>query len=358
MRRCVLSAVLLATLGPVAARAEVPGAAGGSDAADATGPADPTETTQATGATSAPHRHALHAPIGIGAGHTLARGGFAIGYAFDREHYRGLRDDTHSQGAQQVRVQDGFTSAPDRFDVERHELALMWAPTARVTTMLRVPYLRKEMRNIGPAGPFTTHADGIGDIGLSAIARFMKKGDERSYLSVELGVPTGSIRRGGATGGGFGRLPYPMQLGSGTWSLKPALTYEGPAAVGTFGARLSARFHFGRNALGYRPRARYRVSAWYARRWVAGVSTSLRLQWQKWGNLDGADPGLVPTSSPSADSRRQKGQRLDLGAGLDVHLPFANQALAFEGLVPLVQELDGPQVDFEWKLRAGWRWAF
>ena len=57
--------------------------------------------------------------------------------------------------------------------------------------------------------------------------------------------------------------------------------------------------------------------------------------------------------------RAQGGSRLDLGPGINVALPrLGRQNLAFEATWPVYQSLNGPQLEEDWRLTAGWRWAF
>ena len=341
---CVASALLLAASGTAVAE-------DGSDGVD--------------GATDAGHAseetfHALHPPIGIAAGHTLAGGSIAIGYAFYTERYDGLRAKTSDLSPSRFVARTGYTAAPTALDVERHEFQLMVAPSHRVTAMLTVPFVRKEMRSVTAGGAYVERSEGLGDITLTGIARFMERGDERLFFTTELGIPTGSIsRRDDTSPAGDTRLPYPMQLGSGVWHLAPGLTYVGHTWKYTWGGQVTTLFRFGDNGAGYTPGNLYRVSGWIARRWIDLVSTSLRLEYARWGNTSGDDPRIDATFTPVGDPMRQRGERLDLVSGLDLHLPFApHQSLAVEVGFPLAQDLDGPQPSFDWNLRAGWRWAF
>jgi len=101
------------------------------------------------------------------------------------------------------------------------------------------------------------------------------------------------------------------------------------------------------------------VMAWLGGDWTSFLRTSLRVQWQHWGNIKGRDPALDPAATPVADPMEQKGERVDLGVGVDLHWPgLSGRALEFEASFPVYERLDGPQPSFDWSLRAGLRWAF
>jgi hypothetical protein len=316
---------------------------------------------EAAEAADAPEEfHPLHPPIGVSAGHTLASGHVAIGYAYSTDRFKGLRSQARRLSPTRFIARSGYSSASTNFKIERHEFAFMYAPSHRVTAMLEVPYVKKEMRNVTAASSYVTRAEGLGDIKLTGIARFMENDKQRLYFSTELGIPTGQIsKRDDTSPSGDERLPYPMQLGSGVWHLKPGLTYQGHSWRYTWGGQVMTLFRLGDNGSGYTPGNVYEVSGWVARRWHDLFSTSLRVRYKAWGNTSGTDPRIDSTFTPVAEPMRQRGERLDVISGLDVHLPFApNQSLAIEVGVPVVEWLDGPQPSADWNLRVGWRWAF
>jgi len=305
------------------------------------------------------HVHALHPPIGVAGGHTLAKGSLALGYTFDYQAYDQLRERTNDVTASgYLSRTPSFTSAPNRLRVERHEFALLVATTDRLSLLLEVPFVQKEMRNQTATGAYTTESGGLGDIALSGIFLFMDRESERLYFSTELGMPTGSIAERDDGPSGRVRLPYVMQLGTGVWHLETGLTYDGTLWKYTWGAQITTLFRLGDNDAGYTPGNRYAVTGWLARSWTRSLSTSLRLQWHRWGNTSGRDPRIDVTFSPVNDPMRQRGERVDLFGGLDFRLPFApKQVLALEAGFPVLESLDGPAPSFGWEVRAGWRWS-
>ncbi len=81
--------------------------------------------------------------------------------------------------------------------------------------------------------------------------------------------------------------------------------------------------------------------------------------WQD--NVVGADPSLDPAVVPTADAHLRAGRRLDIGLGANFMLPsgpLAGHRLAVEFGRPLIQWLDGPQLETDWMLIVGWQKAF
>jgi len=303
------------------------------------------------------HFHPQHPPAGVSAGHTIGAGRFAVGYAYQYSNFDELRDRRDRIKARELIAVTGYTSAPSRMEVEQHDFTLMYAPHERVTLMANLPLIRTEMKNETAGGSFTTRSSGVGDLTLTTIARFMEHDFEKTFVHLELGVPTGSIRERDATPLGRQRLPYPMQPGSGVWHLKPGLSYRGHIWRFTWGGQASTLIRLAKNDLGYRPGNEYRVTGWVGRQWIDSVATSLRFEWHRWENVKGSDPQLDGSISPVADPGAQKGERIDIGLGLDLRIPVIDQRLEVEATLPLWEWLDGPQPSFDWQVRAAWRWA-
>ncbi len=66
---------------------------------------------------------------------------------------------------------------------------------------------------------------------------------------------------------------------------------------------------------------------------------------------------LVPTARPDL----RAGQRVDIAPGLNFHIrdgALSGLRFAAEGLYPVYQSLDGPQLKRKWTVILGTQWAF
>jgi hypothetical protein len=106
------------------------------------------------------------------------------------------------------------------------------------------------------------------------------------------------------------RLPYPMQIGSGTYDLLPGMTYTGESSFLSWGAQAMGTIRLGDNKNDYRLGNRVDLTAWLAHNWTRWLSTSVRLAWSHWGNINGSDDELNPAAVPTADPNRRAGNRL------------------------------------------------
>jgi hypothetical protein len=153
-----------------------------------------------------------------------------------------------------------------------------------------------------------------------------------------------------------------MQPGSGTWDFFPGMTYTGHTDWLSWGGQAMGTVRTGRNDAGWRAGNRVDLTSWLAMPLTDWMSLSGRVAWGWWGNVAG-DEDRPPTAAmvPTADPKRRAGQRLDLLAGVNFILPLGplgKHRIAAEGGFPAWQDLDGPQLETDWRVTVGWQLAF
>lgn len=308
-------------------------------------------------------------PIGVLLGRTGDEAGeWRLSYRFERARLDGNRDGTDAVSAGEI-LEDGFRIAPTDMDVEVHRLGVLYALTGRLSVQLFVPFVRLDMDQIARVEmdgdamvrSFTTRANDIGDVELHALLDFIRKGNETLQVHVGISAPTGSIQERDEQEDPSTEtaLPYPLQIGSGSWDLLPAVYYRGQEGDLAWGVQVGGVLRLEDNDRGYERGTRYWATAWLSHAWTGWLSTSGRLAWTRSGNVSGRDPALDPAASPATDPFRQAGHRIDLLPGVSFALPWLpGQRFAVEAALPVFQHLDGPQLERDWALTAGWQWAF
>ncbi len=141
---------------------------------------------------------------------------------------------------------------PTNMTMDMHMFGAMYAPTNNLTLMGMVNYIDKEMDHLTYSGMpvavppliggFTTKSQGIGDTRISGLYRLYKDSVHKAHLNLGLSLPTGSITERDSILTPTGtrpdvRLPYAMQLGTGTFDLLPGLTYTGRVADFSWGGQ-------------------------------------------------------------------------------------------------------------------------
>ncbi len=333
-----------------------------------------------------------HAPIGVMGEHTHNQGEWMFSYRYMRMHMEQTYDgdsvvDSRSALANPPRgVAPGggrYLVLPTDMETEMHMWGAMYGVSDNVTLSAMLPYIHRSMNHVRFDGlNFKTTSEGVGDLKLSSLIKVLDQNQQRVHFTLGISLPTGSITeedavpnappplRNAATRSR--RLPYPMQLGSGTVDFLPGITYLGQAENFSWGAQANGVIRFYENSEGYTLGDEFNSTAWAAYKWSDWVSTSFRLAGKVWTDVDGRDPsigtplpGVVRGNNalvvPTADPEQRGGARIDAAWGVNVLIPhgfFRNNRLAAEFSIPVYQNLDGPQLGSDWMFTTGWQWAF
>lgn len=327
-----------------------------------------------------PVRADTHAPIGVMGDHMHDKDEWMFSYRFMRMDMDGNRDGTDDLSPGEIVTSAANPNAPPpnlrvvptEMSMDMHMFGLMYAPSDDLTLMAMLPYLENEMDHVtfqgasgtNRLGTFTTKSSGIGDAKVTGLFRLHT--DEVHHVQAIAGVslPTGSITEEDDVLSPMNtrptlRLPYPMQLGSGTLDLIGGVSYLAGQGPWGWGAQYRATLRTGENDEGYTLGDIHRVTAWLSHRWRTAVSGSLRLEYRRRGNIDGADPEITAPVQ-TADPDRQGGEWLELYAGVNWagQGDWAGHRLALEYGVPLEQDLDGPQLEIDNTLTLGYQYSW
>ena len=260
-------------------------------------------------------------------------------------------------------VLDDFMVAPTSMTMEMHMVSGMYAPTDRLTLMVMLPYGIRSMEHVTRMGEvFTTRSSGMGDVGLMGNFVTRETGRDRFIFHFGLMLPTGSIDQRAVTPAGTNqKLPYPMQLGSGTYALMPGLMYQGVTDLWTWGTQLKSIVRLGKNSNDYRLGDQLSWSGWIGYSWTPTISNVLKLEGHRTDDIHGADPELNPVMVPTADPGRF-GER-----STDLHLvtEFYQMDGRFKGLrmslelgLPVFESHDPAQLEADWSITATLQWTF
>ncbi|MEM6488308.1 MAG: transporter [Pseudomonadota bacterium] len=326
-----------------------------------------------------------HAPIGVMGDHLHAAGEIMFSYRFMQMDMGGSRI-----GTDQVSPATIVTTVPNRFfgapmqpptlrvvptdmTMQMHMLGAMFAPTDWLTLMAMTMYIDKEMDHITFAGPvgtdvlggFTTESAGLGDTSVAALIGLYDDGTHKLHLNAGLSLPTGSITETGQILTPMGgqptvRLPYSMQLGSGTVDLKPGATYRGTSGALGWGLQAIGTLRLGRNDEGYSLGDGATATGWVSYAPAPWISVSGRVEGATLGAIDGRD-ALIAGPVQTADPDNYGGRTISLFAGVNLAGQsgfLRNQRLAFEIGLPVYQDLNGPQMETNWTATFGYQVAF
>lgn len=329
----------------------------------------------------APYDADGHAPIGVMGDHVHGAGEFMLSYRYMPMAMTGLQDGTAElSDAESLAVDNPFFGRPGQppkmrilpreMTMNMHMFGAMYGLTDRVTlmgmgmTMARDMTLETHNMPGNPIGTFDTATSGFIDASLTALIG-LSDGPVRAHLLAGVGLPAGrqDLMDNALLPNGMTRevrLPYAMQLGSGTWDAQPGIVVQTRRGKTSIGGQFRARIRTGENAEGYRLGNNFLTTAWAMYQPIPAAALTARLQLDQLGGIEGQD-SMIVGPVPTADPANYGGSRL---MGL-VGLNLAGQGgairehrLAFELGIPLAQNLNGPQMPCTWHFMVGWQRAW
>lgn len=326
-----------------------------------------------------------HAPIGVMGDHTHMSDEWMVSYRFKRMEMSGNRDGNNSlsDNAIVTTVPNRFFGmpgqpptlriVPDEMTMDMHMGGIMYAPSDIVTLMVMGMYMEKEMSHTTFAGgagtvvrgQFVTRSSGWGDTSVAALVRLEKGEDHQVHANLGVSLPTGSITETGQILTPTGatptiRLPYAMQLGSGTFDLKPGLTYSASDANWGWGAQWQSTLRLGTNDEGYSLGDRHELNGWVAYQFQPWISISGRLNARNDGKINGIDSSIMGPVQ-TADPDNYGGKRLDASVGVNLAGQdgyLRGHRLALEVGLPVYENLNGPQMETDYWFTVGYQKAF
>ena len=305
------------------------------------------------------HRVDAHAPIGVMADHTHNAGEWMLSYRFMRMRMDGMRDGTSNLSSSDIFAL-GYPVAPTSMEMDMHMFGLMYAPTDALTLAAMGNYQELWMDHDAMPGSmpammmgeqFRRTANGWGDLTLKGLYKFHETDGQRAHMELGVSAPTGE----------FNEKAYPMQPTTGTWDLIAGLTWLWQGSQFSGGAQARVRVPFDDNKYGYKLGEQVTGTTWAAWKlsdW-ASVSGRLTVEWRD--RISGVDERIGMIMAPPMEASNHGGTWVEGGLGLNLQAPggpLAGNRIAIEALLPIYQDLNGPQMKRDWTIIAGVQVAF
>ncbi|MBT5923551.1 MAG: transporter [Cellvibrionales bacterium] len=319
------------------------------------------------------HAIAAHAPIGVMGDHMHKKGEWMFSYRYMSMSMEGNLQDDNSVAPETI-VSSGLPLrvVPIDMTTDMHMLGAMYAPNDQLTLMLMVNYIEKEMDHltfqgmsgITRLGVFTTETSGMGDTKIGALYSLRSDDSTNIHLNLSLSIPTGKIDHTDQILTPMNttpspRLPYPMQLGSGTYDIQPGITYAGTRHSWDWGSQVKMTIRLDDNDEGYSLGDQTQVTSWGGYRFTRWLTGSLRLTYTHADEISGRDGSInlpVQTSNPDNFG----GERIDLGVGITLIGTEGAQKghrLALEYETTIDQDVNGIQMEMQDMLTIGYQFS-
>ena len=294
---------------------------------------------------------------------------------------------THAVNDRQIQNQacigvitEGCFVKPVEMEMTTHMFSIMYAPTDWLNLMIMPQFVTKtmDMRMLDsvsrfPGGnkvsaiqhAFHQHESfSLGDVGMFAFLRLFDSSSHHLHISFGATAPTGkadfALRR--VHGTDIGYTHYGMQTGSGTWDLKPGITYSGNLDDWFWGAQVTGTYRLGKNDVGFAFGNSLQASVWGGYQVFNWLSATVRGIYSIEGKIKGEYPeGSHIPIGPMDNTANYGGQYWDLGMGLKVSVPngdLAGMSLGVEWLQPLVDDVNGFQLERDGTVAIHWSYGF
>ncbi len=295
-------------------------------------------------------------PAGIMLSHTHSKGEWMFSYRFMNMNTRGMEQNGTSISNDQIYNQYLFSS--DRMSMNMHMLMAMYGVSNKLTLMAMTEYRQSSMNMVAPEGSTHIHngvpmsgsmahtmkTSGFGDLSITALYSIINSSQHHVLFSGGISIPTGSVQNKGDDGSMYpnARYSYMMQQGSGTWDVKPGLTYTYKGDKLTASTQLVSTIRTGYNQVGYKLGNELGFNNWVAYQWLPWLSTSLRAELLQTGKIKGNDPTLYAYTEPAANAANYGGTIALVYAGVNTFF-LGNNKIGIEAGLPVYQKSNGIQ---------------
>ena len=304
-----------------------------------------------------------HAPISVMADHTHHKGEFMFSYRFMTMDMKQLKeeDNTISNSESFAR----YMITPQSMTMNMHMLGAMYAPTNKITLMVMANYIENDMLlKTRTNANFSTASGGFGDVSVSALYSIFNKNRKALHAQVGVSIPTGSIEEKDQTPMSMGndiQLPYPMQVGSGSFGTKLGLTYLWQNEFLSLGHQLNGLININDNDQDYTFGNRYSFNNWLGAKATENLSFSLRLEGVIIDEISGESDLLNPMMVTTADTNNSGGIFIKTGIGTNIYISKGHlKGLRFgaECALPVYQKVNGIQLSQNYNITFGVQYAF
>ncbi len=305
-----------------------------------------------------------HAPIGVMRDHLHKKGGLMLTL-----RYMNMVMDGNKAGISTIsdaNIFDSYKVSPQKMTMDMYMLGVMYAPSNKFTLMAMQSVVKKSMdltvqmvmNGMPMKRNFTTSASGLGDLNLSALYSIFNTHQTSLHLNTGVNIPIGNIQNHANTPMlENAKLPYAMQLGSGTFDAQLGVTYKKNYKNISWGTQLLSTFRTGKNSEGYRFGNLHQLNIWGAYNVSTNISLSARLLGVSKGKINGIDPDLNPMMVTTANTSNYGSTKIKSFIGTNIAFPetssMRNLRIGLEAGIPVYENYNGIQMDESLSLIVG-----
>ena len=315
-------------------------------------------------------------PAGVMISHVHPKGEWMVSY-----RYMQMQTGSPNANGSTISPTDVFNSYlayTPSMQMNMHMLMGMVGITNRLTAMVMVNYQNSSMEmnmfaanthtmngmSMSSASTMKMNTQGLGDTKFQLLYGIIKNDITQLVLNLGASIPTGSIQQKGLSDDMFypsTRLPYMMQLGSGTIDVLPGITFVQQQGELAYNLQAQGNLRTHTNSVGYRFGNELNASVWLGYNWWKGFGSTIRLEGNYSSGINGADRTIYKYNEVSANPSNYGGTRIQGHIGLSYQFEegfITNNRLAIEAGLPIYQNINGIQNKLIQTWIASWSYSF
>ena len=305
------------------------------------------------------HNHGKLAPAGVMLDHTHDAGQWMLSYSYMRMAMNDMQ-----QGGKKISSADvfanGYMMSPLEMTMDMHMFGVMRGLTNEQTLSVMTHYNKKKMTIDRPMSHpnFTTSTEGLGDTSITIIDNLKRYGFKNTVISYGVSLPTGSTdERADTPMGANTKLPYNMQLGSGTYDILLSATTKGNINQdNSYGVQIRSTLRTGLNEDGYRLGNEYAATGWVTHDVTDALDLSAIIDAKYRDGITGEDTDLG-SMSPTMDADQSAATTVT--AGLDATYSMnGGHIWSLRADLPVHQHVEGIQMANDYGMTLRYRKLF
>ena len=312
------------------------------------------------------NRPDAHAPIGVMGDHLHEKGKFMVSFRSMSMKMNGLANFPEVYGGIPYMV------VPQEMLMKMYMLGIMYAPTEKLTLMAMQHIIKNDMdlnmymmmmgNSMSMVTPFSTYSNGLGDFSIGGMYSISNTLNSSSHINLGISIPIGSVKeRTNTPMMQNAKMPYSMQLGSGTFDVNLGATYKTSTDYFSFGIQPMFLFRFGKNSEGYKFGNKQQINLWSAYKLKNWLSISTRLLAYNIEKISGSDLELNPMMAPTTNANFSGGSSIIGFFGFNFLIPNISILEKFKfGLemgIPIFENYNGIQMDEEKSFQFGIKYS-
>ena len=276
-----------------------------------------------------------------------------FGYKFGAMESKSLKDGTNNINHSSVQNL-GYSMTPLKMNMDMHMFSAMYAVNEKISVMAMLPYIEKKMEmkmlTGGMAGmTHSVNSRGIGDLSIAGVFKISNK----SNFKLALSIPVAEFNEKDLNMSGVLKtLPYPLQLGSGTYDITLGYSFQEVFEDWSYGVQANVLKRIDYNSEGWKYGDKREISTWIARPISKSFSVSLGLDVEHQENISGRSANrnnMIPTWS----EYNQSHLRVSSNIGINYKFPKSKSRIGIQCGTPIYRDVNGPQMEPDFKCNFG-----